>query len=126
MNETKNEWCWSTDDEKWETAPTREAAIAAAKADAHKRKRTEYHLGKCSWASHEAMVGHLGEDVREALACRAADDGGDFGDEYPDMPSKPFDEALEAFVLAWLKEHADHPRWFSVEDQETIDLAEQS
>lgn len=111
----KSEWCWSYDDgDTWQPCASREEAIATATADGHETIR----IGRCSWASHENLVRGLGEDVRDCLANVAYEDAGEHADNYPDMKVEPFDKALEAFVLAWLKEHAAEPRFFSVHDEE--------
>ncbi len=48
----------------------------------------------------------------------ADDDGGEYAEDYPDMKSQPFDEALETFVLDWFNKHVEQPRFFTVEGEE--------
>jgi hypothetical protein len=120
-----SEWCYATDvhGENWneyEGARTREDAIAEATEYAKDRWVTPVKIGWKRGYTHEDFVGGLGEDVRDRIRDRAYDNGGEHAEEYPDMKSEPFDEALDGFVLNWLNEHADAPRFFTIEGEEEI------
>jgi hypothetical protein len=56
------------------------------------------------------------------IAVSSANAAGEYAEEYPDMKSEPFDEALEAFVLDWLQKHAAEPLFFTVDDEEEVEI----
>jgi len=120
-------WCYATDShgENWnecESATTREQAIAEATAYAAEHNFKPARIGWKRTYTHDDFVGSLGEDLRETIANRAHDEASDHADDYPDMKAEPFDNAVEAFVLEWLVENAEQPRFFTVEGEEEVPL----
>jgi len=118
------DWCFASDrhGNAWIECDgkTREEAIAEAVEYAKSHGFTPARIGYKRGHSHADFVGGLGADVRERITDRACDEVGDYAEEYPDMKSAPFDEALEAFVLDWLRRNVPEPRFFSVEGEEEI------
>jgi hypothetical protein len=123
-----SDWCYCTGGESWtecDTATTREEAIAEATDHARARwsDASSVKIGRKHNYEHADFAHGLGEEIRERIRDRACDEAGEFAEEYPDMKSEPFDTALEEFVLDWLQKHAAEPLFFTVDDEEEVEIA---
>ncbi len=123
MSEDTRGWVYLGCNDAWHEAESRDEAVKLAHeafALEHRSSPSVAKIGRAFPITYSHTVSGLGEDVRERLNAIADDLVGEAAEDYPDMPIRPFDEALEAFVLDWLEKHAAKPEFFQVEDEEIV------
>lgn len=118
-------WCYSDGRDGWYSANSREDAIAKGFREGNEGRGglPVARIGRQRRYGHAELVGGLGDVVLDSLRERAGDEVGDAAEDYPELRSnEAFCDALEEWVLAWLKDHAEPPNFFVVIDEEIVPL----
>lgn len=112
-------FCYSTNEEIYYTAPSREAAIAELISTFEGKSLGDEDfvgwIGEAVYGTHEAVVERTFDDVHDMLFDNAYDEAPDCADGYPQLTAeqkKELNATVQAVVLDFLKTHVDPPRWF--------------
>lgn len=120
--ETK--FCWTVDEHDWMYGggmhPTREAALAEAKASYRAKGKARVWTGECVPFSRGAFLPDA-ETLLQRVREDAEDQIGDAADDYPDVTLEGGAE-LDALLKTWAEKHMPAPRFYDVAEIEAHDI----
>jgi len=118
----KEDWCWSTDEENYTLAESRDEALREAFLAAQKTPEKRAWLGRVRWYTHSDFVSGLGNLVRERLTECAWEKVSDHAEAYPEGPVH-MERDIERLILTYLEENSPQPRFFTAYDVACISVA---
>jgi len=120
---SKEKWCWSTDDENYYPADSREEAILEATEAASGTASRRAYIARARHPKHEDLVRGIGATVRERLSEAACEEAGEHGEDYPDGPEN-LEGDIERLIAMYLEENVPVPEFFQAFDVEEITVPE--
>jgi hypothetical protein len=118
MSSDRDAFCYSTNDDTYYTAPSREAAVAELISTFESRSQGDEDfvgwVGEAVHGTHESVVEQTFDDVHAMLFDNAYE-ATDHADGYPHLTAEQKNElnkTVQGVVRDFLQKHVEPPRWF--------------